>query len=71
MDLRVGGPRCMEFAANESPDIGAIRYCFRFLIFGPFLNKSTTACELCLKTGKISHFSPPVKNNGGLVVMSI
>jgi len=41
MDLSVGGSNCTGSVAYESPDIGAIRYCFRFFIFCPILNQST------------------------------
>jgi len=64
MDLRVGGPSCKRPAADESPDIGAVHYCFRFS--APFLNQSTHKASVVENQGKISYLLTPVKSRGGL-----
>jgi len=46
----------MWSAADESPDIGAIRCYFRFLIFVSFLNQSAWNASGVEKRGEISHF---------------
>jgi len=55
MDFRVGGLSCVGSAPDESPDIGAIRCCFRFLniyIFAP--QSARTSSQF---TGKGSYFA--------------
>jgi len=60
MDLRVGGPSCTESAADESPDIAAIRYCFRFFIFCSIFKPECLEYEGLKNGGKISHFLTPL-----------
>jgi len=73
MDVRVGGNRCTGTAADDSPDIAAIRCCFTFFLFFllHFFNHSARKASGVEKHGKILHFLPPVKNRGRLVEMSI
>jgi len=54
IDLRVGGPKCacMRSAADESTDIGAIQYCFRFLNFCSTFKSQRSSFELRRKTGQ-------------------
>jgi len=65
MDFRVGGPSCAGSAADESPDIGAIRYCFRFLSFWATFKSGARNASGVEKLRQISHFLTPCKNRGG------
>jgi len=60
MFLRVGGPSCTGSAADESSDIGAIRYCFRFLIFCYVFKSQRSKCECCRKTWQIFALIDPL-----------
>jgi len=65
MDLGVGGPRCMGSAADESPDINAIRYSFRFfLFFAPFLSENAWRASGVEKRGFFLHFLTPCEKYG-------
>jgi len=50
-----GGPSCMRSAADDSPHISAICYCFRFFIFfAPFLNQITQNASGIQQVAKFS-----------------
>jgi len=62
MDIRVGGHSCTVSAANESTNVGAIYFCFRF--FAQFLNQSAWNAREVEKRGEISHFLTPCEKYG-------
>jgi len=69
MDRRVGGPKAHGICSrsDESSDIGAICYCFRFLNFCSAFKSQHSERELGRKSGQNFAFLTPVKNRGGLV----
>jgi len=64
MDLRVGGPSCTGSVADESIDIDAIRFCFKFLNFCCFKSQRWE-CEWRQKTLQNFAFFDPCKTGEG------
>jgi len=59
MDIGVEGHRYTGCAADESPDIGAIRNCFRCFIFSPIFKSERSGGEGVENQGKMSQFLTP------------
>jgi len=57
--------------ADESTDIAAIRYCFRFFNFSSVFISQCSESEWGRKTWKNLIFLTPCKNRGGLVERSV
>jgi len=65
MDLRVGGPTCKRYAANDSSVIGAIHIVLNFWFFGHIFKSARLEYELGRKTGQNFAFVPPVQIGNG------
>jgi len=63
MDLRLGGPNCTKFAADERPDIGDT--VLDFLIFSLIFKSERSECERGRKTRQNRTLFDPCKIREG------